>query len=1815
MISPVTDLSGYGENNCLSGSIFNFGIQLSGSLNYSENGKCPNYGDASYYSQFFYDLNYPTFISASFPTGVTLSGPIETPDEDGSSFTLFNLENGCAQHQFYVTVSPEYFNIVGTGRYCESTPVDLYVTGANIISVDWEIGNVGGTMYPLPNKSTGMTITAADILALKKNINIYAPLHLHAVGTVNAKPYYDLGDPGPFTRSNFTVETNDVQLIFAATPPTPTVTATQPKCFGDVGSLHLRDFKYTDGTAYDGSVPFDMTIVGKKTGKQYPVPGFSGTSLDLEVIPDDYVIAMSAISGTGACNFEAPGATVNEVPPVIAATTTMLCNNGKPAFQIKATGGTPGYTYSVDNLNYNGNAILTGLNPATSYTYFVKDANNCLKSFTTTTEAAVVVTGAAIKAPVAGADIGRITVDAAGGTGPYTYSLDKVNWQVSNIFGGLAAGDYIVYVQDSKGCISAGYRVSLTPLDFTYTVTNTRCDQGSDGKINISISGGSMPYQIKLGASGVYRANDNQFTLLTAGNYDIYVKDADGVEAIHNVAVGSPSPVSFTTAVTNAVCKSGNGALVFTAQGGNGGYKYTVIGGPTQSTNTFSLPAGNYTLRVDDQLGCQSAQQQATVNEPAQYVGLNFQTKDVLCAGTATGMIYNLQGLNGTAPYSFSNDNLSWSTATTIGGLVAGSYTVYVKDANGCTGNNPNAMVNSPAALTIMTVGTPVNASCFGLSDGQLEVATSGGTGNITYFISSAPDVANNTGKFTGLPAGTYQVTAKDDNACEVKSAFITVGQPSAVSISGSSTPVLCNGGATGTISVSGQGGTVPLTYSIDDISYGPATSFSGLSAADYTLYLKDAHNCAASTSIKVTQPTALTISATALPVACNGGNDGQITVAAGGGVSPYQYAMDNGVFQSSATFTSTADTRLMMVKDNNGCTAQTTVAVLEPTALSLQLINKQAVSCNGYSNGSFSVVAAGATPPYSYTINQADYQTNGTFTGLTAGNYQVGVKDAHGCTFSISVTVSQPAAIGYNIINLKDIACAGDNTGAVTLTGTGGTGAYSYQFNGGSGQTNPTWNNLAANSYPLIIKDENQCTGTFTVTVKDLHAPLTATLTSNPPATCDDRGSITVASVNGGLSPYSYSLDNASFNTATVFSNLINGDYIVYVKDAEGCVINRSISPYGPVSMRGSIDASPATCYSSANGSITVSNITGGTGTYEYSIDGTSYQSSPVFNNLMGGNTYAVTVRDIPYTCQVQLTAAVGRPTALQLDLLSNRDVSCNGLSNGMITVNAAGGTSGYRYAINGGATQTTGIFDNLTAGNYHLVATDAQGCTSTLDQTVGQPSILQAAISSQADVDCFGNANGYINLTANGGTQPYTYALNGAAQNVGMFTGLAPATYQLKVTDKQGCALSLSTAISEPVRLAMTVSADPVKCFGEATGAITLNVSGGKGAYSYTLNALPAQTTNRFDHLTKGNYLLTVKDGNGCKLADNAVISQPEPLSYTRVAIDPVCSYSADGSIEVTLKGGTPPYNYSWSGNTTAPSPKISNLKGGVYFINMTDANGCQLNDNIRLTQPAAIVLNLGLKDTTLCVGQQLTLDAGNGGTDYAWTSDAGFKAGTQKVTLSKDGNYTVVVTNAAGCTATDKFALHTSLSVLQADFLMATYGTVGDTIILVDVSKPKPLALQWTMPEGAKEVGSSGDGSVQQLIFSHVGIYNIRLYTQLGQCADMITKAVTIWPEADRNNTDSALGYRPPVIKDIQLFPNPTSGNFKVSVALSESTAVTIKLINFNTGQQMDLKQSPAAMNHEVPFNITDMPQGIYLLGVQVGQEYQVKKIMKL
>ncbi|SHL15422.1 Por secretion system C-terminal sorting domain-containing protein [Chitinophaga jiangningensis] len=1811
------DYSSAGGWNCYNGNASVYTTFMRG--DYSSIWNKMQYGvylpGPSSYGDNFYTEELPAhvYFSASAGTGnTTAQGPVtQTFDEYGYSTTELvdygNVTNpgsegtgSCtATLRATVTIIQMYlrlWNVKSKTAFCQDEYVEFNFPFA-ADRITWEAANTGEYFR---------TVTWVNGSQFRGTAADFASIGIDITKNISIRAIADFGD----VRYKYSDEPT---FHFTDAVPAPAVVKKDPLCFGGEGSFTFSDFRYGSGAAYDGTKTLNLTLTSP--AKTYNVAVNSTAPVTVNVIPGVY--SMYIENEASECPRTISLPEVKGIQQDLSATTSLSCVDGKPAAAVNVAGGTAPYTYALNGGGRVSTNLFTSLAPATTYTITYYDANDCNKTVTVTTPAAISITSYSTKAPSGGASDGEISVTATGGTVPYTYNFNNGNWQNSNVFSNLPQGSYNISVRDASGCLlPTPVTVVLEQLDFTAASTPVSCVGIEDGRINLNITGGTSPYKIKLD-NGVYRTNDNLFTGLAAGTYEVWVMDNKNVEAHHTVTVGSPTPVTFTYTATNPLCKGdGDGQVIITAAGGTGVFKYINVGIGDQNTNVFSLPAGTYNFRVDDSKGCSSPTTQIVITEPANKVSATYQTKDALCFNAATGEILNIQGQYGDGNYQFSLDNYTWNAATTFSQLRSGNYTIFVKDGKGCTNSVPGVTINNPLPISLVLAKDITPASCNGGTNGEIEVAATGGTGNLRFFISNNPTVPNTTGRFANLPAGTYSIIARDDNGCEAQISSLLVSQPTALQMTLASTNALCFGQANGTVSVNSMfGGNGGYTFSRDDISYGVTSVFQNLAAGNYTVYGKDDKGCRVNATVTVGQPALLSFTTTVTPVLCNGESNGTITINGAGGTLPYMYGLDNNTFQAANVFNVKAGNPKVIIQDKNGCQQSTTLQVNEPAKLTASVTDLKQVSCNSGANGAITVTATGGTMPYQYSLNGVTYVNGNIFTGLGTGNYTITIRDAANCTTQVNAVMTAPTAIGYTLLRKTDILCAGTSTGEIQLEATGGAGGYSYSFDGGTAQSNPTWTNLGKKNYPIVITDANNCTATVNIPIVELYQPLTMMLSSTPPLNCTDKGSISVTQAQGGLSPYQYNLDNSNYKTSPVFNDLVNGEHIVFLKDAAGCTTSQNISLYGPSAIRGNIATTAATCFGKSNGTVVISNVTGGSGTYEYSLDGNTWQSSPTFNNLAGDKTYQVTVRDIPFSCLVQLSAAVAQPAALQTTVLSTKDVSCFGLSDGLISLTTSGGTPGYTYAMGTGTPQSTGNYTNLKAGTYSITVTDNSGCTSSQQVTVNQPDQLTAGIASVKNIDCFGNGNGEIMLNAAGGTQPYTFKLNNTSQSSAYFGALSGGNYQLTVTDKQGCTVPLQATITEPAKLQATFTSKDINCFGSASGEIVLTATGGKGAYIYTLNNLPYQMDNTFRNLTAGNYLVSVSDENRCIVSQNVALAQPQPLSFTKDFHHPVCSYSADGSIQVALIGGVAPYSYSWSNGSNATTPLITGLKGAVYEVLMQDANGCQLTDKTVLTQPAVIPLNLGFTDTTLCVGQEIQLSTGNIGSSYEWKAGSEVLSTTADVKLSKDGKYTVTVKNAAGCVAQENFSITTSLTALKTDFLMSSYNTLGDTLILVDVTQPKPSSLKWTLPERITEISSSGDGSVKQLIFKQVGSYDITLTSQLAQCSDAITKTVIVVPVEERQTIDSVLGYREKLIRNITIFPNPTTGQFKVDVELSRAAAITVRLIYFNDGKLMEIKQSAIGTGHSVPFNIGYLPQGIYLIGVEAEKEYEVKKFMKL
>ncbi|PYL35462.1 MAG: hypothetical protein DMF35_02700, partial [Verrucomicrobia bacterium] len=432
--------------------------------------------------------------------------------------------------------------------------------------------------------------------------------------------------------------------------------------------------------------------------------------------------------------------------------------------------------------------------------------------------------------------------------------------------------------------------------------------------------------------------------------YTITVKDANGCTTTQPVTITQPAAAlgSSISSQTNVACFGGStGSVTVAGSGGTSPYTYAIDGVTFGNSGTFSnLAAGSYTIAVKDANGCTTTQP-VTITQPAAALGSSISSQtNVACFGGSTGSV-TVAGSGGTSPYTFSKDGVNFGASGTFGSLAAGSYTITVKDANGCSTTQP-VTISEPASALGSSISSQTNVDCFGGSTGSVTVAGSGGTSPYTYAIDGT--TFGNSGTFGSLAAGSYTITVKDANGCTTTQP-VTITQPAAAlssSIS-SQTNVACFGSSTGSVTVSGSGGTTPYTYSIDGTNFGNSGTFSNLAAGSYTITVKDANGCTTAADATVTIPTPVTASSTKADPLCNG-QLGSMTATFSGGTPGYECSLDNGSFApctSPATFNNLgAGSHTVAVRDSNACLgpSQTQMIVI-PTAINASITTTPASS------------------------------------------------------------------------------------------------------------------------------------------------------------------------------------------------------------------------------------------------------------------------------------------------------------------------------------------------------------------------------------------------------------------------------------------------------------------------------------------------------------------------------------------------------------------------------------------------------------------------------------------------------------------------------------------------------------------------------------------------------------------------------------------------------------------------------------------------------------------------------------------------------
>jgi gliding motility-associated-like protein len=1402
--------------------------------------------------------------------------------------------------------------------------------------------------------------------------------------------------------------------------------------------------------------------------------GWSSTSLYSNLSPNiDYTYLVRDSKGCTSASATIRLTQPTAVSGTISATELQCNGTGTtPAVvTVNGAGGTGAYTYS-----FNGTTNFTSTNTFSTstggaVTAYIRDANNCQFGPLSVTIAPLDrITGITITdsgydcsttPPGGHVNIAAVKTDISAPirfqiiSGPAGYNSASNS---DGEFKSLAPGNYVFQATDIKsGCsFTVPYTVKGAPdiVAAGSSLTNIQCN-GATGTLQFTVNGvknRGYDYVITNAGGTIIQQQNNVSETTTvinvtapqpAGTYTITATDRlTKCQSTFSITLTQPnSLVSFTATATNVNCNNDNSQITVTATGGTPNYTYAFAKSP--STVPSSAYGNSATLTVDtnsgadlvwdvyvkDVNGCTTKRTVTIVNDNLPTV---TATNNNQCTGSGNSFTITATG-TGLAPLTYSIDGTNFQ-ASNVFNVTAGTYTVTVKDKNGCTASTAAALVIYPQLTAVGSVTKELDCSVS--PNATITVTITGGKGPFTYTsrkgagATSAPSasIAGPTFTFSVTPANadTYTFVITDANGCQTTAVTkvdpITNPTVTAVPVNAS-----CNGALDGSVTLTGAGGSGGFTYS-NNATSGFTTNpvFTGLAAGSYTYYVKDSKGCTGSVAVVIGQPTTLAVTVTAVPFSCNASNAkvaGTVTinVTAGTGTSPYQYSFNGGGFGSNNVLTlndNGADQPYTYaVRDAKGCPVTGSGTLLRlnpPTDLTFA---SPAVTCTATTT-TVTLTAVNGVGTLRYetiapSVSIIAKQTSNAFANLAPGTYTFRVTDANGCYYTEAYVVNPVTPIAVVGNKTSDVLCKGGNTGSGTYTVSGNAtvGAYTYTLSPNTATITKAGNvltltNAAVGTYTITVTDTaTGCTNSAGITIGEPAVALGITSAVATNVYCNNDNSQITITATGGTPNYTYAFaKNPSTVPSSAYgnSNILTVDtnsgadlvWDVYVKDANGCIAKSTATVI--------LDAMPsvtATVNNQCTGSASTFTITAtGTGLapLTYGINGPTgaFQSSNTFTVAAG--TYTVYVKD-KNGCIASAPAATIVYPQLTAAGTVTKELDCSVTPNATITVTIGGGRGQFTYTVQKGAGAPSASSAPIAgptftysvtpanADTYTFVITDANGCTKTAVVTV-DPITNPTVTAIQTNASCNGALDGSVTLTGAGGSGGFTYSNNATSGFTAnpTFTGLAAGAYTFYVKDSKGCVGSVAVTITQPVTLAATAVTVPFSCNtsnGKVAGTVTVNVTLGSGTtpYQYSFNGGGFGSNNVLtlnDNGADQPYTYTVKDAKGCTVSGSGTLLRLNPPTDLTFAAPNVTCLVTSTTVTLTAVNGVGTLQYE----TIAPSPVIvakqtsntfANLAPGTYMFKVTDANGCYYTESYTI-QPVTPITVLGNKlSDVLCNG----------------------------------------------------------------------------------------------------------------------------------------------------------------------------------------------------------------------------------------------------
>lgn len=1385
------------------------------------------------------------------------------------------------------------------------------------------------------------------------------------------------------------------------------------------------------------------------------------------------------------------------LPPVVELGTAFnaACEQNTGSITgASVSGGQEPYLYFWKDEN--GNVISNDIDLvdafAGNYTLVVADINGCADSIQMSIEDTPPPTlmGGTPNTATCGDSNGSITgITLQGTTGPYNYVWTDASGnpigENSMELNDVPTGFYTLEVTDGNGCtetLSFNVDDTTPPEINSSNVSPATCGEDNGSITDIFITGGANPI--------LYEWQDENGNVIEdaavlndvgEGIYSLVITDGNGcTDNFTYTIINQLGPELSGGEVSPAICGTESGQI--TAIGIENGtepitYQWTDAQGNTvgNELELQNLPLGDYTLTAIDANGCTDELSFNVEELPGPELSGGEVTPST--CSEANGIIEGIGIEGGVDPITFEwrNDADSLvATSQNLENVLAGSYTLTAIDDNGCTSTISMEISDIPPPQLI---GGEVQPSSCGKSDGAIMgIEVEGGMGELSYqWHNQAGEILGESLNLTDIPQGNYTLLVTDENGCETEMTFDIADLEAPQLTGGELQHTTCSEANGSIINIVLESGVAPFTFEwqngmgevLNSGEFTPdALQLQDVLAGTYSIVVTDSKGCAVSLQFEVEDAPSPQLSiGTATETTCGEANGTISGVAIEGGTGPFTLTWQNesGEIVGDELDVENLETGnyILQVTDFNDCSHNIEMFVPEALPLQLQGGAVTPTTCSE-ANGSIEGIEVmnGAAPfEYSWLNDLGEVVSSETaLTDVLAGNYILEVLDANGCLTALEWTIEDQAAPQLQGGDVVPSSC-GKADGAIQgIELDGGTGDLVFEWQNASGEVignDLAINNIAAGEYTLLVTDENGCISELAFTTFDEAAPQLSGGTITP-SNCEQAdGSITDVTIDGGTGPYSYAWTNE--NNEVVGENisvydLPQGAYTLTAMDVDGCITTLSfdIVDNPPPGLLGGVVTS-TTC-SEANGSVQEIEVENGEGDLTFSwrdSDNNEISTELQLSGVLAG-IYTLYITD-EKGCQDQLQYEIPDQASPQiLDGLVN-NARCSEANGGISNVTIEGGFPPYSYEwqdTGSNAYENTGTDANLlnvTAGNYILAVTDANGCRTELDFEVldeASPTASGGLVNASTCSDANGSIEG---VEIEGGKAPFNFEWRDVNGNVvgteAVLSEVLEGSYTVIITDDNGCETNLAFEVTDiPAPILSEGTVDLSSCGNSDGGVMGVKIEGGTEPFTYQWENVDGEILgNEIDlvDVTAGDYTLTAIDANGCEVSLGFNVSDVGAPSISGGQTSQTICGSSDGRITgIEVSGGTGEFSVTWTdseGTVLSESVEIFDLVAGEYTFTAIDESGCAafLSFVVEDIPPPAILgammspATCGASDGRISA---LVVENGTEPFSFEWRDMAtGEIVGMEmEITGLLAGTYVLLLTDANDCSDSREFVL---------------------------------------------------------------------------------------------------------------------------------------------------------------------------------------------